>query len=266
MQHFKYGNCDVVVAPTNEALGAAAAEQFAGAVNKALGTREEIAVVLAAQAASQATFIQAIIERSDINWSRITVFPVDEYLGIGGNNPVSGQWRTHENLIRHVKPKAFHPMRGDNEPVEEELRRYTELLREAKPSICVMGIGESGHLAFNDPPADFETHDLVRVVALNDTTRNQILRSGRFPSFDAVPKFGISLTMHALLLPETVMILVPERSKAEIIHTILDSPVSIMCPASIIQTRKDARLYLDEDSASLVTNRQREAELATSGE
>jgi glucosamine-6-phosphate deaminase len=157
-----------------------------------------------------------------------------------------------ENILQHVTPKAFHGVRGDHEPVEEELERYAGLLRELDPAICVMGIGENGHLAFNDPPADFETQDLIRVVDLDEACRSQQVGEGHFASLDETPHQAMTLTVHALLRPNTVLVLTPEKRKAKAVKAAIEGPVTPLCPASILQTQPQAHLYLDQESSSLL--------------
>lgn len=201
---------------------------------------------------SQLSFFRALLMRDDIEWDRLTVLHADEYLGMPKDHPASLHGAMQRHLIEHVKPKAFYGLRGDQEPIEEELVRYSTLLRELDPPICVMGIGENGHLGFNDPPADFETQDLVRVVELDEVCRNQQVGEGHFASIEDTPSRGLTLTVHALLLPETVMVITPEARKAKAVREALEGPVTPLCPASILRTQSRAHLYLDEESAGLL--------------
>jgi len=251
MHKRRYGNLAVSIADTHQELGAAAAEQFASAVKAELAEKGEIGVILALGAAQDA-FFGALKARDDIDWPRITVMHVDTYLGIGIDRPESGAQRMQKHLLDDVQPKEFLPMHGDTEPVEDELVRYTEIYNHFMPEICVVGIGESGHLAFNDPPADFETHDITRVVLLDQTTRGQISKNGIFKTLDDVPQYGISLTMYALLRPKTVIALVHETDKAPVVKKICEGPVTFMVPASIMQRRNNVHLYLSQETASLL--------------
>jgi glucosamine-6-phosphate deaminase len=159
----------------------------------------------------------------------------------------------HRRIVEPFAPKAFYGIRGDYDPVEEELARYTELMEKFSPAICVMGIGENGHLAFNDPPADFETRDRIKVVELDEKCRVQQVNEGHFDSLPDVPPRALSLTVHALTDPDTVLVLVPESRKAEAVHAALEGPVTPECPASILQTKSNVRIYLDLESSSLLT-------------
>ena len=254
MENLTYGVLTVSVTPTNVELGVRAARDFATSVRAALETRDEVAVILAT-GNSQLSFVSALLQRNDIDWSRINILHMDEYLGMTADHPASFRRWMQENLVRHVNPRAFYGVRGDHTPVEEELARYTELLRTLEPAICVMGIGENGHLAFNDPPADFETHDLIHVVDLDETCRMQQVNEGHFATLADTPKRALTLTVPALLQPETVIVLTPEDRKARAVKAALEGPVTPECPASVLQTTSNARLYLDAESSALLALR-----------
>lgn len=246
-----YGDLEVSVLSTAASAGSAAAEAFAGAVNEALETRDEIAVILAT-GNSQLSFIEAATARDDIEWSRITVLHMDEYLGMSADHPASFRRWMRENVAEKVELKTFEGVLGDHEPVEEEIARYTRLLQDLEPVICVMGIGENGHLAFNDPPADFETSELVRLVEMDEVSRRQQVGEGHFPSLDEAPTHALSLTIPALLRPETVIVNTPEARKAAIVKASLEGPITPDVPASILRRQSHAQLFLDADSAALL--------------
>lgn len=254
MERVKYGELDVSILPTNEELGRMAAEDFADLVAKELADRDEIGVILAT-GNSQLSFIRSVVERDDIDWSRITVLHMDEYIGMHEDHPASFRRWMRERVAEIVPLKAFHGVRGDHVPVEEEIARYSSLVQELEPSICVMGIGENGHLAFNDPPADFETTELAHVVELAETARAQQVGEGHFASLEETPTHAISLTVHALLRPGHVMVLTPEARKANAVKEALEGPVTPQCPASILRTQPHAHLYLDGESSALLRAR-----------
>lgn len=249
MRNATYGALPVLVAPSNDALGEAAAKQFATTVAHVVAQRGEVTVILAT-GNSQLSFIRAVVRRDDIDWSRVTVLHMDEYQGMSESHPASFRRWMQENLLAHVTPRAFHGVRGDVDPVEEELERYGALVRDLDPAICVMGIGENGHLAFNDPPADLDTRELIHVVELDEACRKQQVGEGHFESVDQTPTKALSLTVHALLRPATVMVLTPESRKADAVGRALLGPVTPDCPASVLQRAAHATLYLDEDSSS----------------
>jgi glucosamine-6-phosphate deaminase len=241
----------VTVSPSNAALGEAVAEAFATAVRSALRDADEIAVILAT-GNSQLSFVRALWERDDIEWSRITVLHMDEYLGMSEDHPASFRRWMRENIVERLAPKAFEGVRGDHVPVAEELARYADLIRDLKPAITVMGIGENGHLAFNDPPADFDTTELVSVVRMDETSRRQQVGEGHFPSLDETPEEAITLTIPALLGSPVVLVGAPEGRKAHAVKGTLDEPVSVDCPASILRRTPGAQLFLDSDSSALL--------------
>jgi glucosamine-6-phosphate deaminase len=247
----RYGQLPVAAYPSADALGAAAAAAFAATVAGALRSRPTVAVIVAT-GNSQLPFFSALRHRPDVDWSRIDVFHMDEYLGMSPEHPASFRRYLHEQLVDVVGPRSFHGMRGDADDAGEEIRRYTVELNEFQPQICAMGIGENGHLAFNDPPADFTTGELVHLVDLDEQCRRQQWTEGHFPSLDAVPRSALSLTIRALLRPAHVLAVVPEKRKAEAVRDALTGPVTPQCPASILQQAPNARLLLDTESSSLL--------------
>ena len=251
VENRKYDQLDVVIADTNDELGAAVAEAFAKAARDALQKQDEIAVILAT-GNSQLSFARAVRERDDIEWSRITIMHMDEYLGMADDHSASFRLWMNENIISHVSPKAFEGVRGDHEPIDEEIKRYSGLLREPDPAITVMGIGENGHLAFNDPPAEFDTTEMVRLVTMDEVSRKQQVGEGHFASLDVTPTQALSLTIPALLRVGVVLVGVPETRKAAAVTAALEGPVTPNCPASILQTQPHATVFLDAESASLL--------------
>jgi glucosamine-6-phosphate deaminase len=181
---------------------------------------------------------------------------MDEYLGMSDQHPASFARFIRENLANSVHPSAFLHIRGDSSDTDSELKRYTNLFRESPPDICVMGIGENGHLAFNDPPADFETKEVIHLVNLDNRCRTQQVTEGHFPKLNDVPKRAISLTIHALLNVKHALVVVPESRKAVAVRAALQGPVTVDCPASILRTRPNVILYLDRESASLLPSDQ----------
>jgi len=254
MEHRTYDELDVTITEGEAELGAQVAHAFAGAARTALASRDSIAVILAT-GNSQLGFIRAVTARDDVDWSRITVLHMDEYLGMRKDHPASFRRWMEDNLVTRVSLRGFEGVEGDHEPVEEELQRYDRLLRDLDPEICVMGIGENAHLAFNDPPADFAASDLIRVVEMDEVSRRQQVGEGHFPSLEEAPRHALSLTVPALLKPRTVLVGVPEARKATAVQCALEGPVDPGCPASILRTQPHARLFLDRESAKLLERR-----------
>jgi glucosamine-6-phosphate deaminase len=233
------------------ALGAASARDFAEALRQTLTSRDVTSVIFAS-ANSQLPFLEALRARQDIEWGRVHVLHMDEYLGMPSDHPASFRRFLHDHLVRWVRPLGFHELCGDAADPVEEVDRYSALLENLDPSICVLGIGENGHLAFNDPPADFATGDLVHRVKLEEACRRQQWGEGHFPKLEDVPTEALSLTIPALLRPGHVLCVVPELRKARAVRAALQDPVSPDCPASILRTVSSAKLYLDTASASLL--------------
>ena len=245
----QFGDLEVRVADTPEELGAHSAQAFADAVQTELDRHDEINAIIALGAAEEPLF-EALKQRTDIEWDRINLLQIDVYVGVPLSDPRSGGARLQRNLIDQVRPKAFYPMEGATEPVEAELRRYTELLRRFPPHINVVGIGDTGHLGFIDPPCDFETSSDVIAVALAEQTRVQIAKANIFAHVDEVPRYGISVTIPALMRADHVIALVDEADKAATMKQVVEGPVSIMCPASILQTKPGSSLYLSAEAAA----------------
>lgn len=251
MQTAHRSDLEVTILDTNAELGERAAAEFAAAVRSELTERAEIAVILAT-GNSQFSFTEALRDRSDIEWGRIIVLHMDEYLGMDASHPASFRRWMHERIVEPLRPARFEGIQGDADSVEDELQRYTALLRELEPAICVMGIGENGHLAFNDPPADFDTPELIRVVEMDEISRRQQVGEGHFPSLAETPTHALTLTIPALLAPRHVLVLTPEARKAEAVRRALQGEIGADCPASILRTQPQAKLFLDRESAALL--------------
>lgn len=240
----------VRIYPSNDELGQAAADHLEEILQAALAENREAAIIVAT-GNSQLSFMKAMSAKTEsIAWDRVTVFHMDEYLGISPNHSASFRLYIQQRLTDLVHPRAFLGIEGDAPDLEAELARYTALLREHKPVACVLGIGENGHLAFNDPPADFSTEKRVHVVKLALEARQQQVGEGHFPDLDHVPEKAITLTVPALLEPPHVLAVVPEARKAPAVKQSLEGPVTPDCPASLLRTLDNVTLYLDLESAS----------------
>ena len=248
------GQLEVRVYQSGAGLGVAAAEDLARIVAESIAKRGSAAIILAT-GNSQLCFIEALRQRQDVEWGSVRVFHMDEYLGMSDQHPASFRRYIREKLVDQVHPLAFHGIRGDAPDVEAEMQRYTALLQQHPPDAVVMGIGENGHLAFNDPPADFTTGKTILVVTLDEACRRQQLGEGWFPSLDDVPRQALTLSVPALLAPRHLLVVVPERRKAPAVKAALEGPVTPDCPASILQRQPHAVLYLDLESSSLLVER-----------
>jgi glucosamine-6-phosphate deaminase len=245
-----YEQLPVSVFATNDALGAAAALEAAGVLKAAVAERGEANVILAT-GNSQLSFLSAIRSMADVPWHAINVFHMDEYVNLPAGHSASFPLFLRRRLLDAVKPKAFFPVPGDVSDLDAACRSYEKSLREHPADLCVMGIGENGHLAFNDPPwADFNDPHWVKVVELDPRSRLQQVGEGHFGSLDEVPTHALTVTIPGLLAARRVLVLVPELRKAEAVEKSMLGPITPDVPASILRRTPHAHLYLDVDSAS----------------
>ena len=231
-------------------LGSAAAEHAAAAIKLAIKNHGR-ARILAATGASQFEFHAALTPRTDIDWSRIELFHLDEYIGLPPTHPASFRRFLQERLLEPTGITRFHALDGDKDPLEV-CRRVGREIQSAPIDCAFVGIGENGHLAFNDPPADFETTEPYLIVELDDTCRRQQVGEGWFRTFEDVPSKAISMSVNQILASREIVCIVPDLRKAEAVRNCLAGPVSPMAPASILQTHPNTTVYLDTASASLL--------------
>jgi len=231
-------------------MGQAAAAEAAGILRQAIAANG-VANIILATGNSQLTFLAALRPMAGIEWSKVNVFHMDEYVGIDPQHPASFPNFLQRHLIDHIKPKAFYPVRAPAKESETACREYAELLRNHPADLCAMGIGENGHIAFNDPPfANFHDPVWVKVVRLDERSRRQQVGEGHFASLDEVPTHAVTLTIPALLSAKRILCIVPESRKAEAVYRSLKGPITEECPASILRRASHAHLFLDRDSAA----------------
>jgi glucosamine-6-phosphate deaminase len=186
----------------------------------------------------------------NLDWSKVNVFHMDEYIGIDVNHPASFPNFLRQHLLSHIAVRAFYPVSSQVGNVEETCAEYARWLRERPVDLCVCGYGENGHLAFNDPPfADFNDPVWVKVVRLDEMSRRQQVGEGHFRALREVPTHAITLTIPALLAAKRVLCIVPEARKAEAVYRALRMPIREDCPGSILRQTPHAHLFLDRDSA-----------------
>jgi glucosamine-6-phosphate deaminase len=249
MIHKQIEDLNVYIYPSAKTMGEAAAQQAAKILNEAVASKGEAFAVFAT-GNSQLEFLDALLKKS-IPWSNIHLFHMDEYIGISDQHPASFRKFLKEKLVDKVQPASFHGVLGDAADSEAECKRYAQLLSAQTLDLVCMGIGENGHIAFNDPPfADFNDPELVKIVTLDETSRKQQVGEGHFPNLDAVPRDAITLTIPALLSAKHALVIVPETRKAKAVATALHGPIIPDCPASILRKTSHATLYLDADAAS----------------
>jgi glucosamine-6-phosphate deaminase len=245
---------DVRVYPDGKSLGAAAAQDVAATLQQTLGERGR-AMAVFATGASQFDFLAALRGTEAIDWQRVEAFHLDEYVGMAADHPASFRRYLREHLFDAVQPGAVHLLAGDTDDPQAECNRYGRLLAETgPPDIACIGIGENGHIAFNDPPvADLEDPAMVKVVELDEACRRQQAGEGWFDTIDDVPRHALTQTIPAIMAARTISCVVPDRRKAEAVRNALEGPVATACPASVLRRHGRAILYLDEESASLLT-------------
>jgi glucosamine-6-phosphate deaminase len=191
------------------------------------------------------------LQKLEIDWEKITVFHLDEYKGMAITHPASFRKYLKERILDNVNPKKVYYLGGDAEDIEAEVARYEDLLRKHPVDVACIGIGENGHIAFNDPPvADFNDPKLVKVVELDEACRKQQLGEGWFPTFDDVPTHALSLTIPAIMGCKHISCVVPDERKAEAVFNTINAEISTACPATILRTHPNTILYLDSSSAS----------------
>jgi glucosamine-6-phosphate deaminase len=211
------------------------------------------AAVLLATGNSQIRFLEAVIGLGGVDWSKITFFHLDEYLGIDAAHAASFRRYLHERVEIPVKPLQFHYINGDALEPLAECDRYAQLLMAQPIDLCCLGLGENGHLAFNEPPvADFNDPRAVKLVKLDRSTRLAQVDRGHFPHLEAVPQYAFTLTLPSICSARKILCLAPGKHKNKAVKQMLAEPTGTKCPASVLRTQAQATLFLDTDSANLL--------------
>lgn len=226
---------------------------FAQVILREALARQGTATVIFAAANSQIQALDALAALDGIDWSLITFLHMDEYLGLDAGHPASFRRFLRERVEARLRPKAFHYIEGDALQPLAECERYTSLLRSQAPDLCLLGIGENGHLAFNDPPvADFADPYLVKLVKLDPACRQQQVGEGHFANLETVPQYAFTLTIPALCSARRMLCIVPEQRKAQAVQAALRGPIHPQCPASFLRRQEHCTLFLDAESAGLL--------------
>ena len=242
---------EISVYETRAQLGEASAARFAQRLRRVLGEQGRASVIFAS-APSQNEFTAAL-RQVDVDWSRVTAFHMDEYVGLAEDHPESFRRYIREHLLDHVPIGAFHGIRGEAADPEAESARYAALLAGHPPALVALGIGENGHLAFMDPPVcDFHDPLDVKVVELDQVCRMQQVHDGCFPRFEDVPTHAISLTVPVFLRTAHTVVSVPGPTKRAAVKAAIQGPVTTACPASILRQHADAELFLNKESAEWI--------------
>src|SRR6185503_6373863 len=231
-------------------LGETAARDAAALIQQAITSRD-VAYVIAATGASQFEFLDALVLH-DIDWQRVEFFHLDEYVGLSALHPASFRRYLTERIINRIHPKAFHLINGDAVDPKAECLRVGELISQRTIDVAFLGIGENGHLAFNDPPADFETEEPYLLVTLDEACRRQQIDEGWFKNLEEVPAQAISMSIQQILKARNILCIVPDQRKAQAVKECVEMDVSPRHPASILQQPPSVKLYLDRESSALL--------------
>jgi glucosamine-6-phosphate deaminase len=234
------------------ALGNAAAEQAASAIRRAIA-QHGCARIIAATAASQFEFLDVLTRTKEIDWARVEAFHLDEYVGLPISHPGSFRKMLLEQLVRKTGISSYHLLDGDAVDLSEVLRRVGSELASAPIDIAFLGIGENGHIAFNDPPADFDTEEPYIIVDLDEACRQQQVGEAWFANISQVPKHAISMSVRQILKAREILAVVPDARKAQAVKACFEGDISPVAPASILRTHPNATVYLDRNSASLLS-------------
>jgi len=253
-RYFSVDRLAVEVHRDRREAGYAGARAAAAYLRDVLATQDQARVVFGC-APSQNDFLAALIDPRlsgvALDWQRIVVFHMDDYLGLTAESPQSFRHYLREHLLRHVTVGEFHPLAGEASDVDAMCANYSRKLTERPIDLICLGIGENGHIAFNDPPvADFDDPARVKVVELDRTCRQQQVNDGCFPTFAEVPTRAVTLTVPVFRQARRLTVQVPGARKAAAVHAALMDPISTACPASILRLHPDATLYLDPASAA----------------
>ena len=242
-------NIPISIYDTPEDMGRAAADYVEGKLKDAIAQKGSANLIFAT-GASQFTFLKAL-KGKEIDWQKITVFHLDEYCGIPDTHPASFRKYLKERILDEVNPKKVYFLNGDADDIEQEVEQYARELKNHPIDIACIGIGENGHIAFNDPPvADFNDPKWVKLVTLDEACKNQQIGEGWFPTMDDVPKQALTLTIPAILSSKFISCVVPDQRKAEALYNTFYKPISTECPASILRKHPNIRMFLDKGSAS----------------
>ncbi|MDY0095268.1 MAG: glucosamine-6-phosphate deaminase [Candidatus Vecturithrix sp.] len=244
---------NVLTLTSPQELGAIAAQYGAEAIKQAIEAKGMANIILAT-GTSQFETLRYLVNLPGIDWSKVTAFHLDEYLGIAETHPASFRKYLKERFAAHVPTlKKFYFVDGEAQNPQEECERLGQLIQIHPIDVAFIGIGENGHLAFNDPPADFETEQPFLVVTLDEACRKQQFGEGWFPSLDDVPRQAISMSISQILRSQRLCVSVPHERKAQAVKCAIEGELSNLCPASILRTHSECKIFLDPESASLLT-------------
>ncbi len=246
---------EISIFPNYQEMSRAAAAKAAGFLRQAIARQGQV-VFIVATGASQFGFLEALCGEPGIDWAKTAMFHLDEYAGLPETHPASFRRYLKERLIERVHPGQVTLIRGDAPDLEAERRRLNGLLARRSVDVAFVGVGENGHLAFNDPPADFETEDPYIIVELDEACRRQQLGEGWFPTLEDVPRRAISMSIRQIMKSQAIVCTVPDHRKAQAVYNTMTGEVTPLHPASILRTHPQAHLFLDQAAASLLPESQ----------
>jgi glucosamine-6-phosphate deaminase len=250
VRHFKVGTLQFEIHPSGEAAGAAAASAAAEFLRQSCAPSIGLGVIFAT-GASQLCTLDALTSTPGLPWERVRGFHLDEYVGLSSEHPASFCRYLREHLTRLVPIGEFYEMDGTSPYPERMCASYINKLRSCNPQLCLLGIGENGHLAFNDPAeADFDDPQGIKMVELDFVCRQQQVAEGWFTALEEVPERAFTLTIPTILQVPKLIVSVPGSRKARVIRRVLEGPISTQCPATILRTHPGATVYLDKESAA----------------
>lgn len=233
-----------------------AAKQAQDYLQSLLGKQKTVSIILAT-GNSQLAFLKAIAVKDQLDWSRVVLFHLDEYLGIKADHPGSFRYYLHHRVEKLVDPGVFHYIEGDASQPVAECDRYDRLLRQQKIDLCLLGIGDNGHLAFNEPSvADFNDSASIKLVQLETKTRQQQVSGGYFPDLEAVPNYAYTLTIPTICAAKRIFCLAAGSHKAEVVKKTLKNAIAPSFPATILRQQAHCTLFCDQDSINLYQNEQ----------
>jgi glucosamine-6-phosphate deaminase len=241
---------EIVISENKQILGKIAAERGAELIQKAIADHGE-ANIIVATGASQFEMLSELVTK-DVSWSQVRAFHLDEYIGISELHPASFRKYLKERFVDIVLPMEFNYVNGDNDPYEE-CARLDKLISKCPIDVAFVGIGENSHLAFNDPPADFNTEEAYIVVTLDEKCRMQQMGEGWFPTINDVPERAISMSIKQIMKSKAIICCVPDLRKADAVRKTVEGSVSPNIPAAIMRQHEAVWLYLDNESASLLS-------------
>ena len=251
VQEFNVDQLRVCIYKNKYELGKAASKLAEKYISKAIKKRGE-AVIILATGASQFEFLDALAEKQ-LDWQKVVAFHLDEYVGISEKHPASFRRYLRERILDRVNVGNYYLIEGDKDDIEAEVRRLNILFRNYKVDVAFTGIGENGHLAFNEPPANFQEKCIFKAVELDEISRKQQVGEGWFNSLEGVPQSAITMTVPAIMDSKAIICTVPDARKAVAVKKTLTNNVSPNFPASILRTHPEATLFLDGESASMLS-------------